>query len=141
MWFMNHVFNPIVRALLQSPFHNWMSKDVLLIAFRGRKSGKEYVAPVQYVRDGSIVWIVVGWPEQKRWWHNLTGGAAVRLCLQRAWLAGDTMVFDGESGRQGVIEGLRAMAGKYPSNKATQYGQDDPGFKAAGHVVIKVTLK
>jgi len=126
MWFMNHVYNPIVSWLLQSPFHSGLSKDVLLIAFTGKKSGKEYITPVQYVRDGSTIWIVVGWPENKRWWRNLGGGAPVRLCLQRQWLSGDAVVFDGEAGRQGVIEGLRAMAAKYPKMRSTQYGQEDP---------------
>lgn len=139
MWFMNHVYNPIVRWLLQSRFHSWLSKDVLLIALTGKKSGKEYITPVQYASEGSVVWIVVGWPENKRWWRNLVGGAPVRLCLQRQWQAGNAVVFEGESGRQGVIEALRAMATKYPNMKAAQYGQDDPTFNAAGHVVIKVT--
>jgi deazaflavin-dependent oxidoreductase (nitroreductase family) len=141
MWFMNHVFNPIVRWMLTSPLHNWLSKDVLLIAFRGRKSGKEYVIPVQYARDGSIVWIVVGFPAQKRWWRNLVGGGAVRLCLQREWLSGDAVLYQGEAGRAGVMEGLGAMVKKYPNSKSTNYGLETPAFSAEGQVVIKVVLK
>lgn len=140
MWFMNHIYNPIVRWLLQSPFHADLSKDVLLIAFTGKKSGKEYITPVQYARSGSVVWIVVGWPENKRWWRNLVGGAAVRLCLERLWVNGTAVVFDGESDRQGIIEGLRAMAEKYPKMKATQYGLDESAFDATGHVVVKIVL-
>jgi deazaflavin-dependent oxidoreductase (nitroreductase family) len=140
MWFMNHIYNPIVRWLLQSPFHASLSKDVLLIAFTGKKSGKEYITPVQYARDGSVVWIVVGWPENKRWWRNLVGGATVCLCLNRQWVSGTALVFDGESGRQGVIEGLRVMSAKYPKIKAAQYGQDAPAFDATGHVVVKIIL-
>jgi deazaflavin-dependent oxidoreductase (nitroreductase family) len=140
MWFMNHVFNPILRWLLTSPLHGWMSKDVMLIAFRGRKSGKEYITPVQYARNGQTVWIIVGFPENKHWWRNLVGGADVRLCLQRAWFTGHAVVFQGEADRQEIIAGLSEMRNKYPNAKSTDYKVEDPSFSAAGKVVIKVEL-
>lgn len=32
--------------------------------------------------------IMVGWPEQKRWWRNLRGGAPLRMRLRGRELAG-----------------------------------------------------
>ncbi len=79
MWFMNQIANPIVRMILNSSLHRWMSATLLLITYRGRKTGKEYTLPVQYVRDGECIYIVPGMPERKTWWRNLRGGQPVRL--------------------------------------------------------------
>ncbi len=78
MWFMNKIANPFVKLILRSPLHGWMSAAVLLITYRGRKSGKEYTLPVQYVQDGNNVYIVPGFAEKKTWWRNLKGGADLR---------------------------------------------------------------
>jgi hypothetical protein len=77
MWFMNKFVNPLVRLILRSPLHGLMDGSLLLIIYRGRKSGKDYTLPVQYARDGSTIYIVPGMPEKKTWWRNLRGGAPV----------------------------------------------------------------
>jgi deazaflavin-dependent oxidoreductase (nitroreductase family) len=141
MWFMNHVFNPILRWILTSPLHKMMSNDVALIAFRGKKSGREYITPVQFARSGQVVWIIVGFPEKKRWWHNLVGGADVRLCLQRQWLTGRATLLQGEADQAEIIAGLNEMTRKYPSAKSTQYGLDNPAFSTSDRVVVRVDLK
>src|SRR5262245_26793300 len=74
MWFMNKFANPFVKLILRSPLHGLMSAAVLLVSYRGRKSGKKYTLPVQYVQDGNNIYIVPGYPEKKTWWHNLEGG-------------------------------------------------------------------
>jgi len=77
----NHTLNPLVTALLRSPFHRALSGRLALITVTGRRSGREYTFPVGYRREGDRVVIGVGWPERKRWWRNLRETGRVRLRL------------------------------------------------------------
>ena len=36
------VVNPLIRLLLRSPLHRPFSRHLIVLAFRGRKSGKRY---------------------------------------------------------------------------------------------------
>jgi len=82
MWFMNKIANPFVRLILRSPLHDWISAAVLLITYHGRKSGKEYTLPIQYVQDGNHIYIIPGYAEKKTWWRNLKGGMDVQLTIK-----------------------------------------------------------
>jgi hypothetical protein len=78
----NHTANPVLKALLRSPLHPLVSRNMALISVTGRRSGKVYTFPVGYERDGERVTIGVGWPDRKRWWRNLRGdGAQIRIRL------------------------------------------------------------
>jgi deazaflavin-dependent oxidoreductase (nitroreductase family) len=72
-------FDPLMKWLLRSPFHGMISKGVMLVSVRGRKSGKTISTPTNYVREGNMLW-VISWRDRK-WWRNLRGGADVRLRL------------------------------------------------------------
>jgi deazaflavin-dependent oxidoreductase (nitroreductase family) len=140
MWFMNHIFNPIVRWVLTSPLHTIMSKSVLLISFHGKKSGKEYITPVQYACDEKKIWIMVGLAGKKHWWHNLIGGAQVRVCIQREWLNGQASVLRGEANRQEITAGLKAMIKAFPSF-GKQYGDlESPALDIESIVFVKIEL-
>jgi hypothetical protein len=67
MAFMNKIINPLVTLILRSYLHGLMSDTVLLITYRGRKTGKDYNLPVQYTQAGNHIYIVPGNPEQKTW--------------------------------------------------------------------------
>ncbi len=82
MWFMNHIWNPIVRLLLRSPLHGMMSKSLMLITYTGKKSGKEYTLPVTYLEDGKTIYVMPGMPEKKVWWHNIEQDTPVKLTLR-----------------------------------------------------------
>ena len=76
LWFMNKIANPLVCLVLRSSLHRLMSATLLLITYRGRKTGREYSLPVQYAQAGNLIYIMPGLPEQKTWWRNLKN-----LCL------------------------------------------------------------
>lgn len=61
--------------LLRSPLHGLLSDGVLLITFTGRKSGRPYTTPINYLRDGDTVDLTTDSP----WWKNLRGGVPVAL--------------------------------------------------------------
>jgi deazaflavin-dependent oxidoreductase (nitroreductase family) len=78
----NRIGNPAIKLLLQSPIHAPLSGRLALITVTGRKTGTTYTIPVLYEHEGDDVSIVVGWPERKRWWRNLRGGASVRMRIR-----------------------------------------------------------
>ena len=72
------VLNTIMKFVLRSPLHGMISKYLTLITFTGRKSGKTYITPVSYSREGAQVFIFT----HAKWWKNLVNGAPVTLRLR-----------------------------------------------------------
>jgi deazaflavin-dependent oxidoreductase (nitroreductase family) len=114
MWFMNKIANPFVKLILRSPLHRWMSAAVLLITYRGRKSGKEYTLPVQYVQDGNHIYIVPGYAEKKTWWRNLKGGMDVRLMLKGQTRSGHGILLDHEADAEAILKGFGLYLRRFP---------------------------
>jgi hypothetical protein len=114
-WFRNSLVNPFVRLILRSRFHALLSQSLLLITIRGRQSERAYTFPVQYVRTGATVTLVVGEPEQKQWWRNLRGGAPVQLLLGGQTLAGEAEVWMGEQEPARVICALVPYLERFPA--------------------------
>lgn len=73
-------YNVPIRWLLRSPLHSMLSANVLLITYLGRRSGKTYATPVNYVRDGDILSVVSF--RHRTWWRNLQSGVPVSLRLR-----------------------------------------------------------
>lgn len=72
--------NPLMKLLLRSPWHAVASNEVMLITVTGRKSGKQYTTPVNYVRDGDVLSVLTH--ARRTWWRNLRGGAPVTIVLR-----------------------------------------------------------
>lgn len=72
--------NKMMIWLLRSPLHPLVSGSVLLLSVTGRRSGKQYSLPVNYVGEGQTLWIIS--QRQRTWWRNLVGGAALRLLIR-----------------------------------------------------------
>src|SRR3954447_9985275 len=72
-----HLVNPIVAALLRSPFHRILSRGVLLLTFTGRRSGRRISTPVNYTREGDMLTVF----STRSWWKNLRG-ATVAVVLE-----------------------------------------------------------
>jgi deazaflavin-dependent oxidoreductase (nitroreductase family) len=89
------LYNPLVRWLLRSPLHRLMSGSTLLLTYTGRKSGRKYALPVNYVRDGETL-LLVG-ARDHAWWRNLRGGAPVTVRLQGQDCEGAATAFEGEA--------------------------------------------
>ncbi len=78
--------SPLTKRLIDSRFAGPMGKALLLLRYRGRKSGRTFTTPVGYVREGDRV-VMVTSPTYK-WWPNLVGGADVELRLPEGWRSG-----------------------------------------------------
>jgi deazaflavin-dependent oxidoreductase (nitroreductase family) len=73
-------FNPIMKSLLRSPLHSLVSKNMMLMTYTGRKSGKSYTTPMNYFILGEALYTTS--TRERVWWRNLRGGAEVTLQLQ-----------------------------------------------------------
>ena len=70
--------NVPMRAVLSLPFPTPLSANLMLVSYTGVKSGKAYLQPVSYARDGDTLLT----PGGGRWTLNLKGGREVRLRLR-----------------------------------------------------------
>lgn len=94
-------FNPIIKGLLNSPLHFFASKNMLLITYTGRKSGKTYTLPINYIQDGDTLY-ATSWKERS-WWRNLRSGQTVTLKIQGKEMTASPKV---EETNEGVAEFL-----------------------------------
>jgi len=120
--------NPMMRWLLRSPLHSLVSKFYLLLSVTGRKSGKVYVVPVQYMQQGDTLLILTS--ADYLWWRNLRGGAAVKVQLRGKQRDAQAKAFS-ESAI--VAEVVRQMYPKLSSERVVQF--------AANRVALRVTLQ
>ena len=72
--------NPTATLLLRSPLHGFWSRNLLLITFTGRNSGRKFTTPVRYVRTGDTIRCFTS--RENQWWRNLRGGAEVTLRIR-----------------------------------------------------------
>jgi hypothetical protein len=64
--------------VLQLPFPTPLSKQLMLLSFTGRKTGKAYRQPVSYVPDGTTLLT----PGGGKWKLNLREGEPIRVRLR-----------------------------------------------------------
>ncbi len=149
MWFMKVFVNPIMRLILKSPIHGIFSASVMVLTYRGRKSGREYSLPVEYAREGEVVTILPGIPEKKTWWRNMRGGAAVEMVLRGERVKGTAVVLQGEQDEAALMTGLRSYFRRFPvsaqrrqiHNKADgSYGEEDLRQVAKSTILVQVKL-
>jgi deazaflavin-dependent oxidoreductase (nitroreductase family) len=102
-------YNPILKWLLQSPFHGMVSGSTMLITVTGHKSGKEITTPVNYVDMGGEL-LTVSF-RRRHWWRNLRGGAPVTLRLRGRDAQAHSMIIEDD---EGVATQLGAYFKKVP---------------------------
>jgi deazaflavin-dependent oxidoreductase (nitroreductase family) len=82
----------VVLAVLRRRAHGRLSRAVMVLRVRGRRTGDWHQLPVQYAVDGDGLVVFPGHPERKRWWRNLRGGADVRVLTDGSWHDGSGRV-------------------------------------------------
>lgn len=70
--------NRVMTFLMRTPLHGIISQHIMLITFRGRKSGKLFTTPIGYMRQGDTVSSFT----DHRWWRNLVVQPEVTLRIQ-----------------------------------------------------------
>lgn len=82
---MLRIGNPLMKFILRSPLHKMASSQIMLITVTGRKTGKRYTTPLNYVEEGDIEeggLLSVVSHRHRTWWRNLRGGAPVTIYLR-----------------------------------------------------------
>ncbi len=116
--------NPVMAALLRSPLHGLLSRQVFLLTVTGRRSGRRFTLPLGYVPDGAALLVVSQHADQKRWWRNLRGGAPVALHLRGCWATGRAEVIEAPMAVAAEIERLIARLGPREASTRLYLGLD-----------------
>jgi len=72
------IVNVPMRAVLSLPFPTPLSKNLMLVRYTGRKTGRTYRQPLSYARDGADLLT----PGGGKWTRNMEGGRPVRIKLR-----------------------------------------------------------
>ncbi len=102
--------NAIVSGVLRSPLHRMMSRSLMLLKYRGRRTGKEYTIPVGYVRNGDEIIVLAGRADTKSWWRGMRGPQQVEACLGRTWKKGVARAVE----REDAVERMRVYLEAQP---------------------------
>lgn len=137
-------YNKVMVWLLKSPLHGFVSKNIMLVTYTGRKSGQVYTIPVNYIRQDDIFTTTSF--RQRTWWRNLRGGAPVTIRVKGQDLKAEAIVVEDD---QDVTTGLMAYLRQAP-NLARYYnvgldpeGRPNPGDvaqTAKNRVIIRTRL-
>jgi hypothetical protein len=100
--------NPLVRAVLRSRWHRLLSGRLLVLAYRGRRSGRGFAIPVLYAQTapgGEVV--VVALRREKLWWRSFLEPSPASLRLRGADVSARGAVAVGAS-RDAALAAFRA---------------------------------
>ena len=133
--------NPLVRGLLQSPFHGIASESLCVLSYRGRRSGRSFQVPLSFMQEGLLVRLLSS--HNTRWWHNFLSepiDVEIEIARQTFSAQARTLTQNSEEFRDGVRAFLTAVP-----RDAKVYGirldgdrnpREEDIARAAGHVVL-----
>jgi len=133
-----------MKAILRSPFHGMVSKNIMLLTFTGQKSGRVHSTPVNYVQDHNEITVFSF--RQRTWWRNLRGGAPVTVRIRGQNLKAVAECIEDE---KTVASGLLAYLQQRPNyakyfqvalNQDGQPKREEVVQAAKNRVMIKVQL-
>ena len=93
--------NAPVAALANSArFGRLVNRNIAMVTYTGRRSGRTFSIPVSYRRSGDDVIISVNMPDAKTWWRYFLGdGAPLTLRLDETDRVGHAIAKRDENGR------------------------------------------
>ena len=71
------IINPAMRLLLRSPLHALVSRNLMLITYKGRRTGRTFTTPLRYVQEGATIRAYTN--RDAKWWRNLKHEPGVTL--------------------------------------------------------------
>ncbi len=83
--------NPLVKPLLDSPLHWILSSSLMLIRFKGRKTGKEFVTPVGYKAADDCLVILLSETFNRQWWRNFREPWPMDIKYKGRWRSGEAV--------------------------------------------------
>lgn len=134
---MYSIANPVLKGILRSPLHGLISGALMLLTFRGRKTGRSYSIPVGYVQKSDRLLVFT----HSGWWKNMRGGAAVTVQVRGKTIEGRAELAEDA---QQIAEIRRDMVAKHGEQMARRIGiigaNPDAPPAAQGTKFIVITL-
>ena len=128
--------NPAMRLTLRSPLHFMFSHNILLIRYKGRKTGKSYEIPVRYIEDNGVVKCFTD--KRSRWWPNLRDNDHVELQIRGKPTKVSTTIVIDDSKR--LEEELTSYLTKMPADAVYHDVRLDHDRKPCGPDIEKSAL-
>jgi deazaflavin-dependent oxidoreductase (nitroreductase family) len=129
----------MMSALLRSPLSHLVDRSVALLTVVGRRTGRTYTFPVQYVQEGDALWIISGAGPAKTWWRNLVDGASIEILFRRTARQGQATAYTYAADPAAVIDGLHRYLNLFPRmarRMGIQPGDEEALTQAARQTVI-----
>lgn len=89
--------NWLIKPLMDSPFHWLLSSRLVLLKFKGRKSGDEFTTPVGYSHFGDTIIITLTETHNRQWWRNYRECWPMSLKHKGKWCSGNAILIPAES--------------------------------------------
>jgi hypothetical protein len=86
--------NPLLVAVLRSPFHFLLSGGLGLLTVTGRRTGRRRTFPVGYQREGNKIIILASEAHKKQWWRNYRTPAPATLLVRGKELTGTGLLLE-----------------------------------------------
>lgn len=137
-------YNSVMVWLLRSPLHGIISENFMLITVTGKKTGKTYIAPVNYSREGDTLTIISR--RERTWWRNLRGSSSVKLHLQGRDIDGVGTAIEEDAGITTQLDAhlqKNPQLAKYFSVSLDAGGQpkrDEVARAAKDRVIVQIKL-
>lgn len=84
--------NGVMIPIMNSPLHWIFSSRLVMLKFKGRKSGKEFVTPVGYSKFGDTFFIALTETHNRQWWRNYIEAWPMELQHKGKWCSGVAIV-------------------------------------------------
>lgn len=129
------VINPVVKKILRSPLHGFLSQNTLLLEFTGRKSGRKLSTPVSYHSSGGVAHCFTR--KSFVWWKNLNSGEAVYVTIkgERHLVNPEVEAENSEIKGQALRHFLRAVPRDAPHSGVSLDANGDPSLDDIQRVV------
>jgi hypothetical protein len=98
------LFNAPVAAIARSPrFGKLVNRNIAILSYTGRRSGRTFSIPVAYRRSGEAITVNANLPQTKTWWRNFLGdGGPVTLQFDGIERTGHAVAAQDQKGRVAV---------------------------------------
>jgi deazaflavin-dependent oxidoreductase (nitroreductase family) len=89
--------NSLIVTILRSPLHPLLSGMVIVLRYRGRRSGRRYTIPVQYVEHDNRFVVAALDADRKQWWRNVLARPEVEVLHRGRWRSARAEVVKGDA--------------------------------------------
>jgi hypothetical protein len=112
--------NPLVRGVLGSRAHALLSGQLLVLAYRGRRSGREYRIPLRYAHVSARGLAAIALePARKDWWRSFEAPHPATLLLRGERLDVTGMLAEGDERLHALAAyGARFRSGRRSTERA-----------------------